>query len=112
MSRNTDYTITACTWTHKKWPHTTPDGKVLLRCYVGRAGEETVVDFSDAEIEQIVLEDLKRIMNIVAKPAFTIVSRWKNAMPQYTVGHKERVQEMKKKVESDLPGVFIVGSSV
>ena len=111
VSRNTDYTITACTWTHKKWPHTTPDGKVLLRCYVGRAGEETVVDLSDAEIEQIVLEDLKRIMNIVAKPSFTIVSRWKNAMPQYTVGHKERVQEMKKKVESDLPGVFIVGSS-
>ena len=111
VSRNTDYTITACTWTHKKWPHTTPDGKVLLRCYVGRAGEETVVDLSDAEIEQIVLEDLKRIMNIVAKPAFTIVSRWKNAMPQYTVGHKERVQEMKEKVESDLPGVFIVGSS-
>ena len=111
VSRNTDYTITACTWTHKKWPHTTPDGKVLLRCYVGRAGEETVVDLSDAEIEQIVLEDLKRTMNIVAKPEFTIVSRWKNAMPQYTVGHKERVQEMKEKVESDLPGVFIVGSS-
>src|SRR5699024_10968578 len=47
VSRNSNYTITACTWTHKKWPHTTPDGKVLLRCYVGRAGDETVVDLSD-----------------------------------------------------------------
>src|SRR5699024_9560586 len=51
-SRNSNYTITACTWTHKKWPHTTPDGKVLLRCYVGRAGDETVVDLSDDEIEK------------------------------------------------------------
>ncbi len=42
--RNSDYTITACTWTHKKWPHTTPEGKTLLRCYVGRPGDEAVVE--------------------------------------------------------------------
>ena len=38
VSRNSDYTITACTWAHKKWPHTTPEGKVLLRCYVEEQG--------------------------------------------------------------------------
>ncbi|MCR2821065.1 protoporphyrinogen oxidase [Lederbergia panacisoli] len=111
VSRNSDYTITACTWTHKKWPHTTPQGKVLLRCYVGRAGEETVVDLSDAEIEQIVLEDLKETMNIEAKPQFTIITRWEKAMPQYTVGHKERIEEMKKNLQEDMPGVFMAGSS-
>jgi len=111
VSRNSDYTITACTWTHKKWPHTTPEGKVLLRCYVGRAGEETVVDLSDAEIETIVLEDLKKTMNIEAKPQFTIVSRWVKSMPQYTVGHKQRVEEMKEKLREDMPGVFMTGSS-
>nr|WP_238942029.1 protoporphyrinogen oxidase [Bacillus sp. REN10] len=111
VSRNSDYTITACTWTHKKWPHTTPDGKVLLRCYVGRAGDETVVDLSDAEIERIVLEDLNKTMNIKAKPEFTIVSRWKKAMPQYTVGHKQRMNEMYQQVEKELPGLFIAGSS-
>lgn len=111
VSRNSDYTITACTWTHKKWPHTTPDGKVLLRCYVGRAGEETVVDLSDEEIEKIVLDDLRDTMNILAKPEFTIISRWKNAMPQYNVGHKARLQEVKANVRANLPGVFIAGSS-
>ncbi|EPR27807.1 Protoporphyrinogen oxidase [Geobacillus sp. WSUCF1] len=34
VSRRSDYTMTACTWTHKKWPHTAPPGKALLRCYV------------------------------------------------------------------------------
>lgn len=111
VSRNSDYTITACTWTHKKWPHTTPEGKVLLRCYVGRAGEETVVDLSDAEIERIVLEDLKQTMNILATPEFTIISRWKNAMPQYTVGHKDRLNNMKAKLREDMPGIFIAGGS-
>lgn len=111
VSRNSDYTITACTWTHKKWPHTTPDGKVLLRCYVGRASDEAVVDLSDVEIEKIVLDDLKVTMNIKAKPLFTVVTRWKNAMPQYTVGHKQRVEKMHQDVRMNLPGVFVTGSS-
>lgn len=111
VSRNSDYTITACTWTHKKWPHTTPEGKVLLRCYVGRAGEETVVDLSDEEIEKIVLADLKRTMNLTAKPNFSIVSRWKQSMPQYTVGHKERIDKIKSNFKENMPGVFIAGSS-
>lgn len=111
VSRNSDYTITACTWTHKKWPHTAPAGKVLLRSYVGRAGEETVVDLPDEEIEQIVLDDLKRIMDLKAKPEFTVVTRWKQAMPQYTVGHKARVARMHENVSRQLPGIFIAGSS-
>ncbi|TYS15911.1 protoporphyrinogen oxidase [Rossellomorea vietnamensis] len=111
VSRNSDYTITACTWTHKKWPHTTPEGKVLIRCYVGRAGDEAVVDLSDSQIEKIVLQDLNKIMNITMDPEFTIVSRWKDAMPQYTVGHKERLEAMQSTVRNELPGLFIAGSS-
>ncbi|WP_456271895.1 protoporphyrinogen oxidase [Bacillus sp. AK031] len=111
VSRNADYTITACTWTHKKWPHTTPEGKVLIRCYVGRAGDEAVVDLSDSQIEKIVLQDLNKIMNITMDPEFTIVSRWKEAMPQYTVGHKDRLETMQNKVRQELPGLFIAGSS-
>ncbi|MDQ0174774.1 protoporphyrinogen oxidase [Bacillus chungangensis] len=111
VSRNGDYTITACTWTHKKWPHTTPKGKVLLRCYVGRTNNEAIVDLSDEEIEQIVLEDLNKIIDIGSNPAFTIVTRWKDAMPQYSVGHKDRVDQLKNDVNTALPGVFVTGSS-
>ncbi|WP_421384089.1 protoporphyrinogen oxidase [Bacillus salacetis] len=111
VSRNSDYTITACTWTHKKWPHSTPEGKVLLRCYVGRAGDEAVVDLSDSQIEKIVLQDLNKIMDITMEPEFTIVSRWKEAMPQYTVGHKDRLENMQANVKKELPGLFIAGSS-
>lgn len=111
VSRNSDYTITACTWTHKKWPHSTPAGKVLLRCYVGRAGEEAVVDLSDDELVKIVLEDLNKTMNITMDPDFAIISRWKDSMPQYTVGHKDRIKKVKSQLEFELPGVFIAGSS-
>jgi protoporphyrinogen/coproporphyrinogen III oxidase len=111
VSRKSDYTITACTWTHKKWPHTTPEGKVLLRCYVGRAGDEAVVDLSDDQIIKIVLDDLNKIMNIKLEPEFAVISRWKEAMPQYTVGHKQRIETVKRHLVEELPGVFVAGSS-
>ncbi|MEL3973371.1 protoporphyrinogen oxidase [Rossellomorea oryzaecorticis] len=111
VSRNSDYSITACTWTHKKWPHSAPDGKVLLRCYLGKSGDETIVDLSDDQIEQIVLEDLGKIVDLEGKPDFTVVTRYKDSMPQYTVGHKERTKALYQNLEEKLPGVFIAGSS-
>ncbi|MED3623056.1 protoporphyrinogen oxidase [Neobacillus thermocopriae] len=111
VSRNSDYSITACTWTHKKWAHSTPEGKVLLRCYVGRAGDETIVDLSDDQINKIVLDDLKKTMDITMNPDFSIISRWKNAMPQYTVGHKQRLATILEKMGQELPGVFLAGAS-
>ncbi|MEH7122024.1 protoporphyrinogen oxidase [Bacillus sp. JJ1503] len=111
VSRNSDYTITACTWTHKKWPHTTPAGKVLIRCYVGRPGDEGVVELSDDELIKIVLNELNKTMNITMDPDFAVISRWIDSMPQYTVGHKERIEKVKTHLASELPGVFLAGSS-
>jgi protoporphyrinogen/coproporphyrinogen III oxidase len=111
VSRNSDFRITACTWTHKKWPSTTPKGKALVRCYVGRPNDQSVVDLSDEEIIDIVLKDLNKTMNITAKPEFSVVTRWKNAMPQYTVGHKERIATIRNEAKEQLPGVFLTGSS-
>jgi len=111
VSRTSDFRITACTWTHKKWPHTTPDGKILLRCYVGKPNDQAVVDLSDEEITDIVLKDLKRTMKIKGEPEFTVVTRWKNIMPQYTIGHKERIEKVRNILAAQLPGVFLAGSS-
>jgi oxygen-dependent protoporphyrinogen oxidase len=112
VSRNSDYSITACTWTHRKWPTTTPAGHVLLRGYVGRAGDEAVVDLSDSEIEKVVLADLRKTTKIEGDPLFTVVTRWKKAMPQYIVGHKERIAKAKQEVHDQFPMVKMAGSSL
>ncbi|MBP1947308.1 protoporphyrinogen oxidase [Virgibacillus litoralis] len=111
VSRNSDFRITACTWTHKKWPQSTPEGKALLRCYVGRPTDQSVVDLSDEEIIEIVLNDLNKTMNITQKPEFSVITRWQNAMPQYTVGHKERIANVRDEASRELPGLFLSGSS-
>lgn len=111
VSRNSDFRITACTWTHKKWPYSTPKGKVLLRAYVGKPDDQDVVNLSDEEIVDIALKDLNKTMNISEKPEFSIVSRWIKAMPQYNVGHIEMMKKVKDSLADELPGVFLAGGS-
>lgn len=111
VSRNSDYSITACTWTHRKWPTTTPQGHVLLRGFVGRAGDESAVELSDCELEKVVLSDLRQTMKIEQDPLFTVVTRWKNASPQYMVGHKDRVAKAKKEIQQQFPMIKLAGSS-
>lgn len=111
VSKKNDYNITACTWTHKKWEHSTPDGYALLRCYVGRAGNDSIVDWSDEEIKNAVLTDLNKTMQIDENPEFTIIRRWKQSMTQYVVGHKQRIDELKDQMQKHLPGVYVAGGS-
>lgn len=111
VSRNSDYTITSCTWVDKKWPHTTPDGKVLIRTYVGRSGGEVVVELADDQIVNIVLADLAKTMKITKKPEVAVVTRWPNALPQYTIGHEDRLNKATDGLSKELPGIYMAGNS-
>nr|WP_268963911.1 protoporphyrinogen oxidase [Pseudalkalibacillus berkeleyi] len=111
VSKKSPYTITACTWTNQKWPHTTPEGSVLLRCYVGRAHDQTIVDESDEYILSKVLEDLEEVMGVKSEPDFYYVTRWKKAMPQYLVGHQENKDKVHSILGRDYPGVQLAGAS-
>ncbi|MDQ0416841.1 oxygen-dependent protoporphyrinogen oxidase [Croceifilum oryzae] len=105
------YSITACTWTNKKWPHTAPPGKTLLRCYVGRAGEEAIVDRNDEDIVGAVIQDIKKLSTITGEPEFSYVTRWRRAMPQFVPGHKTWYSNVQKQIRNQYPGLFLAGSS-
>ncbi|MDQ0254233.1 oxygen-dependent protoporphyrinogen oxidase [Evansella vedderi] len=109
--KTSDYSITACTWTHKKWMHSTPEGYVSLRGYVGRFGEDDIVHKSDEEILSLVMKDLNQIMEIEGEPEHFRITRWKETMPQYEVGHVERIKELNEGLHRELPGLFITGAS-
>lgn len=102
--------ITACTWTSTKWLHTSPDDKVLLRCYVGRSGDEQNVDLPDEALAELVRKDLKDIMGITAAPLFTEITRLRHSMPQYPVGHPGRIAGLRSELEEKLPGVYAFGA--
>lgn len=110
VPRKEKRTITAATWTSSKWLHTAQKGKTLMRFYVGRSGEEAIVDKSDADILAAVRKDLLQTMGIDTEPLFWRITRWKRAMPQYTVGHLDRVKEFVEASRKELPGVYFAGS--
>ncbi|MFE6168510.1 protoporphyrinogen oxidase [Viridibacillus arvi] len=111
VARNSDFSITSCSWAHRKWPSFVPEGYALLEVYVGRSGDEAIVELSDSEIEKIVLQDLNRVIPLKGSPLFTVVSRWKEAMPQYKVGHAQRVELAKQELNEHFPTMKLVGSS-
>ncbi|GAA3722820.1 protoporphyrinogen oxidase [Salinicoccus jeotgali] len=111
VSRKMDTTITACTWTSKKWTYSAPEGKALLRAYVGRPGDPIVNEKDDDEIIRLARKDLDDIMTINGEPELSIVTRLKNSMPQYKVGHKEMIAGIKEYMAKQYPGIILTGAS-
>ncbi|MFC0212621.1 protoporphyrinogen oxidase [Paenibacillus chartarius] len=111
IPRTEGTTITACTWTSIKWLHTAPEDSVVLRCYVGRSGEEGWRTLSDEELVMRVRADLQNILGITAVPEFTEVTRLLRSMPQYPVGHLEAIAELERQLDTYLPGVYATGAA-
>lgn len=111
VSRNSDLAITSCTWSNRKWNDVAPEDYDLLRVYIGRVGDESIVELSDSEIEKIVIQDLQRAINLQSEPIYTVVTRWKESMPQYTIGHDDRLTVLQQHFAKEYPQVQLVGSS-
>jgi oxygen-dependent protoporphyrinogen oxidase len=98
---------TACTWTSSKWPARAPADHVLLRCYVGRAGDAQVPD--NDRLVGTVLSELQPLLGITGQPLLVRVHRWEDAMPQYEVGHLDRVEAIGDAL-SQTPGILVAGA--
>jgi oxygen-dependent protoporphyrinogen oxidase len=84
-------TVAACTWYSTKWPASSvPDGFVL-RAVVGRSGRHPALDLDDDDLVAKVHEDLARMLGLKDAPRSHLVTRWEKGLPQYTVGHLDRV---------------------
>lgn len=104
--------IVGCTWLSAKWPHLVNPDVVLLRSMVGRAGDSRWKGMSDAELVGEVRAGLARMLAIPAElPALDMaIQRWPAAMPQYTVGHADRLAVIDHRL-SKLPGLHLVGAA-
>ena len=99
--------MTAATFVSRKWPDERFGDRAVIRCYVGGAGEEDVLDAPDDEIVAACARHLSAVLDLPA-PAASHVHRWWGAMPQYERGHRRRVEE----IRASLPaGIFVVGSA-
>jgi len=110
VSREGRGAVTACTWVSSKWPGRAPPGTVLLRAYVGEYGREDVLGQDDDGMIAAVEEILAPLLHIEGRPLFSVVTRWHQAMPQYTPGHLLRVMRMEEELKH-FPGLHIAGAA-
>ena len=99
----------ACTWTSRKWRDRAPDGKMLLRVYIGRYGEADVTEYEDGRLIAIAQNELKETLNINAEPLFHRIIRYPKAMPQYNMGHLDRIANIENKLTNH-SGLFMAGA--
>ncbi|MGQ0665403.1 MAG: protoporphyrinogen oxidase [Nitrospiraceae bacterium] len=86
--------LIAATWTSLKWPYRAPADQVLLRCYAGGVGREEILQLDDGQLVSRVRAELSALCGIRAEPGYVEVNRWSKAMPQYTLGHLDRLTQL------------------
>jgi oxygen-dependent protoporphyrinogen oxidase len=92
-------------WNSAVFENRAPDGYHLLTSFVGGARNAEICEKSDAELPEIVFEELKSILNLRVKPEFTHIKRWRRAIPQYELGY-EKLERSIEDFESRQKGVF------
>ncbi|MEU7297005.1 protoporphyrinogen oxidase [Streptomyces exfoliatus] len=106
------HTIKASTFSSQKWGWVADGAPDLfvLRTSVGRNGEEEQVHREDADLVAASLKDLAAAIGLAARPVATTVTRWTGGLPQYPVGHLDRVARVREAVAA-LPGLRVAGAA-
>ena len=104
--------IKAATFSTVKWPHLRrdPASVHVVRCSVGRLGEEAVLQRDDGELAALAAADLREATGVRGEAVDVRVSRWGGGLPQYSVGHLDRVARIRAGVAAQ-PGLAICGAA-
>ena len=98
--------MTACTLVSRKWPDPVFGDRAVVRCFVGGSGAEDLLDQPDDAIADGVARQLAAILPLPPEPKAWRLVRWPRSMPQYEVGHLDRVAAIERALP---PGTFLVG---
>jgi oxygen-dependent protoporphyrinogen oxidase len=109
VPRSAGHRMLAATFVHNKFPHRAPDNRALVRCFLGGARDEQILQSTEQEILEIVRRELRQIVALNAEPLFARVYKWKAAMAQYSVGHLERLQRIET-LRQNLQGLALAGN--
>ncbi len=103
------YPIAGVTFAHQKFEGRAPRENVLIRAFTGGFYHREFLKLSDDHLVPLVLDALKQLLGIHAGTLWAKIQRHEESMPQFAVGHRERVSRLKASMES-YPGLFVTGN--
>ncbi len=102
--------ILSASFSSVKFPGRAPAGNELFRVFLGGALQADILDLSDDQICQIAGEELRSLLGIAGKPCLSMLFRWPKSMPQYHLGHLDRVRRINERL-SQLPRLALAGNA-
>jgi oxygen-dependent protoporphyrinogen oxidase len=102
--------VKAATFSTVKWPHLRTGDLHVVRCSVGRIGEEAVLQRDDADLVAVAAADFAAATGVTGAPVDSLVTRWGGGLPQYTVGHLDRIAAIRAGV-AGLGGLAVCGAA-
>ncbi len=97
-------------WTSSIFRDRSPDGQVQFRTMLGGDGNHAIAGLSDDELIKRTIDDLDRIVGLRAAPAASRVFNWRRGIPQYLVGHQERMQRIERALAA-VRGIHLAGNA-
>ncbi len=97
-------------WDSSIFSNRAPEGMVLLRSMMGGAANSAAIDFSEDQVKARTMDDLTQIMGIESEPDFVKIFRHRHAIPQYTRGHAQRLQELEESLQGS-PDLILTGNA-
>jgi oxygen-dependent protoporphyrinogen oxidase len=104
--------VKAVTFATRKWPHHADREALLVRASVGRVDDDRALAYDDEEFARHVDAEVRAITGLPRPAAAWFVQRWPEALPQYDVGHHQRVDRIRHAAGIDAPGVHVAGASL
>lgn len=102
--------ILAVSFSSQKYVHRAPEGKVLLRVFLGGARRPDLAEMDDRKLLPLVAEHLARLLDLRGEPCYRDVAHWPGTMPQYHVGHRQLVARIEARA-AELPNFELAGNA-
>jgi oxygen-dependent protoporphyrinogen oxidase len=104
--------LTGVSLMSSKWPDRAPAGRVLLRGFLGGPRDQAVLEKSDDELIELARTQMVALIGVKpdARPRYAKIFRWEGGMPQYTLGHLDRVDEIER-LQAAVPGLALAGNA-
>ncbi len=104
-----DNLLLACTFVDQKFEDRVPEGGRLMRAFFGGEAAKRLLRCGNDETAAVARLELARILGPLPEPQVTVVRRWPRSLPQYAVGHLERMKWLEARVAA-LDGLWLLGN--
>ncbi|MBO1005082.1 protoporphyrinogen oxidase [Pseudogracilibacillus auburnensis] len=113
VPEDSDLICNACTWSSRKWAHTSKQSRLLLRLFFKSTDPayDYVNSLSDADLIEVALGDIKKSIGLTEKPISAEVTKWNKNMPKYHLKHREIIDSLNRKMGNFYPHITLAGAS-